>query len=143
MRILSIALAASLLAGAAVAQETKAPAQTPTITIQEASIATGVEKRLPVGVAEQFSPEMGQLVCWTKLTAPEAPTEIEHVWFYKDKEMTRVKLSVGAKTWRTWSRKTIAKSAIGDWRVDVVDAQGNVLKSVKFSIQNAPEQAKP
>jgi len=142
MRTLSIALFLSL-AGTAMSKEQKSqPPAAPTITVQEAVIATGVEKRLPVGVASQFSPEMGQLFCWTKLTAAEAPTEIEHVWHFNGKEVGRTKLSVGAKTWRTWSRKTIAKTWIGDWRVDVVDVHGNVLKSVGFSTRNAPEPKK-
>ncbi|MFA5140871.1 MAG: DUF2914 domain-containing protein [Elusimicrobiota bacterium] len=141
MRTLSIALLLGL-AGMAMAQEQKTQPPAPTITVQEAVIATGVEKRLPVGVASQFSPEMGQLVCWTKLTSLEAPTEIEHVWYFNEKEAGRMKLSVGAKTWRTWSRKTIAKTWIGSWRVDVVDLHGNVLKSVSFSTQNAPDHPK-
>jgi subtilisin-like proprotein convertase family protein len=61
--------------------------------------------------------------------------EISHVWFYQDKQMAKINLPVKAKTWRTWSAKTIMQAWKGNWRVEVQDSKGNIISSKSFRLK--------
>jgi hypothetical protein len=117
-----------LLPVLAVAQET------PTITIEDIQICTSIENRQPVGADTSFAKDIGQLYCFTKLSSDQDTTSIFHVWYYNDKEMFRIELDVKAKTWRTWSSKMIIDIWIGEWRVDVLSSDGNILTTKQFTI---------
>jgi hypothetical protein len=43
-------------------------------------------------------------------------------------------LPVKGKRWRTYSRQSIDRSSVGNWRVDAVDAEGRTMRSVSFRI---------
>ncbi len=102
--------------------------------VADARLGTGVVDREPEGVAESFKPEVGKVYCWTKVTGAEG-TEITHAWFKGDEKMGEVKLSVKYPSTRTWSAKTIPADGKGDWRVDVLAADGTVLKSLPFKVE--------
>jgi hypothetical protein len=89
--------------------------------------------REPQGVAESFKSDVGKVYCWTKVTGAEG-TEITHAWFKGEGKMGEVKLAVKYPSTRTWSAKTIPADGKGDWRVDVVAADGTVLKSLSFKV---------
>ena len=38
------------------------------------------------------------------------------------------------KRWRTWADKNL-RGLKGDWKVEIVDADGNVLKEVQFKVE--------
>ncbi|MBU1618923.1 MAG: DUF2914 domain-containing protein [Gammaproteobacteria bacterium] len=57
---------------------------------------------------------------------------IEHLWYYEGKLMTRVKLPVKLDYWRTYSRKEFDSSQKGEWRVEILDPQQNLLFSHHF-----------
>lgn len=120
------------------AQETTqeaAQAQVPAITVDEMAICTSVEERQPVGTDTSFVKTVGQLYCFVKLSSESEATTIFHTWFYKGEEMAKVELSVRGKTWRTWSSKRIVEDWIGDWKVEVTSATGDVLKTVEFIVK--------
>jgi len=48
--------------------------------------------------------------------------------------MARVNLPVEAASWRTWSTKNIWEQWTGDWHVDVIGPNGEVLKTLEFKI---------
>lgn len=143
-RVLCAALlAASLLASIAAAQEEstaamqKEPAETmseTTIGVPVIALCTEVQDREPVGEANTFAEDIGTVCCFTKIIGVEGESAVTHVWYHGDTEISRVELPVRSASWRTWSCKTIAPEATGAWRVDVLDANGNVLKSATFTI---------
>jgi hypothetical protein len=104
------------------------------VTVDDIQICTAVQDRQPVGAAESFSRDIGQLYCFTKLTSGQDSAAVSHVWYHNDKEALKVNLNVNAKTWRTWSVKQIPAVMTGQWRVDVVAADGAVLKSKPFTV---------
>jgi hypothetical protein len=77
---------------------------------------------------------VGKLYCFTKITGAQAPTQVTHVWLFDGTERARVDLAVGAASWRTFSSKIIQEHELGAWRVDVVDPDGNVLKTLEFEV---------
>jgi len=100
----------------------------------EAAVCTAVEERLPVGTADVFPAEVGQVYFWTKVEGLQDTTMIKHVWYYKGDEIATVQLPVRSSSWRTYSYKTIPPEWSGDWVVKVVDADGEVLKAVPFKV---------
>ncbi len=60
---------------------------------------------------------------------------IEHLWYYEGKLMTRITLPVKLDYWRTYSRKEFDPSQKGEWRVEILDPQQNLLFSHHFHYQ--------
>ncbi len=105
-----------------------------TIEVEKIAICTSVENRQPVGADSVFKADIGKLYCFTKLKSETDTSEVVHVWFFQDKEMTKVNLTMKAKSWRTWSAKTILPEWKGDWKVEVQDAEGKVISSISFKL---------
>ena len=99
------------------------------------ALGTGVEGRALVGEAVEFGKDIGRVYCVITVSGANVPTEVAHVWYYKDQEKARTNLPIKYKKHRTWSYKTIHPQHVGSWRVDVVDASGNVLRSFSFVIR--------
>jgi hypothetical protein len=111
---------------------TPAPAA-PTATITDAVVAKTVVDRQPQDAGSAFTPDVGQVVCWTKVSGA-AGSAIHHVWFHGDTQVGDVELQVGGSPWRTWSKKTVPADWTGAWHVEIRDAAGTVLKRVDFTV---------
>ena len=104
------------------------------LTVSESAISRDVVDRVPVGASTTFASDVGRLYCWTRITGAEGETTVHHVWIHGDEERADLELNVGASSWRTWSNKAIVPEWTGDWRVEVRDADGNVLETIRFTI---------
>ncbi len=113
---------------AASAQETTG------LSVEVGVICTGVEERAPVGADTTFAATVGQLCCFTKILGATDETTITHVWYWGDTERARVELPVRSASWRTYSQKTVMEHEVGAWRVEVLNAQGEILKTIRFRI---------
>jgi hypothetical protein len=107
----------------------------PGIKVTDIAVCTSVENRQPAGIDSVFNSDVGKLYCFTEIKSQTDTTEISHVWFYKDKQMAKINLPVKAKSWHTWSAKTILPTWKGDWRVEIQDSNGNVIASKSFQIK--------
>lgn len=112
-----------------------APAAAPSaqITVDEGAVAKSVVDRQPQDTGSVFPVDVGQLICWTKVTGASG-AGIHHVWFHGDTQVGDVELQVGGSPWRTWSRKTVPADWTGAWHVEVRDASGAVLKRFDFTV---------
>lgn len=108
----------------------------------EAVLCTNVVDHEPVGEAADFPADVDRVYLWTKVTGlPEGESgKIHHVWLRDGEEMADVELVVKGDPWRTYSYKTIPPDWAGDWEVKVVGTDGNVIKSIPFTVG---KQAKP
>jgi len=131
-----------LLSGQLAAQtQESAPAQEAT-TVQEPSnlqvevgtVSRDVIDRAPVEVGSSFPASVGKLFYFTKITGALNPTHVTHVWSFDGTERARVELEVNSPSWRTYSSKIVEKHEVGAWRVEVVDAAGNVLQTLNFEV---------
>lgn len=102
------------------------------LEVAEAVICRDVVDREPIDVGDSFEVSVGKLYCFTKIIGAQEAIEIAHVWYYGDVERVRVNLSVEASSWRTWSSKIIQAHEIGDWHVDVIGPDDEVLETVEF-----------
>ncbi len=105
------------------------------LKVEELVFGTAVESREPVGVDQRFPDTVGRVYCFTRITGAEGEVGIVHAWYFNDEEKARLNLSVKSKSWRTWSSKKIVKYWAGEWRVDVLSADGDVLDSKGFTIE--------
>jgi hypothetical protein len=111
-----------------------APATTAaSIAVSEAVLARTVASLEPQDSASVFPADVGQVVCWTRVTGGSG-AEIHDVWFHGDTQVGDVALQIGGSPWRTWSRKTVPADWTGPWHVEVRDASGAVLKRLDFTI---------
>jgi len=131
-RVVLLLAVTSLLwtASSVEAQETGTAAP----TVSSLVIATGVENREPVGAAEQFTADVGTLYAYMVVEGDFSETQLTQVWVHGGDEVARVPLTVRGPRWRTWSSKTLPPSWTGDWTVNVVDQDGNTLKSAAFTV---------
>ncbi len=104
------------------------------LTVETGVICTSVEERAPVDADTTFSVTDETLCCFTKITGAEDETTISHVWYWGDVERARVELTIRGISWRTYTSKRIQEHEVGAWRVDILDAEGTVLKSVRFTV---------
>lgn len=105
------------------------------IEVANIAVCTSVESKQPMGTDSVFSSDVGKLYCFTKLTSDTDSSQISHVWFYNDKQMAKIDLPMNAKSWRTWSAKTIWPAWKGNWRVEIQDSNGNIIKSISFRLK--------
>ena len=104
------------------------------LKIERIVVSTGVENRQPVGESDTFADSVGTLFCYTEIRGMGDSTTVSHVWYHGENRRADVKLNVRGYRWRTWSTKVIQKDWTGDWRVDIVSADGKILKSKRFRI---------
>jgi len=111
-------------------------AQEESLAVKEISITTRIVRGNPVDSVQRISSStLHELYCFTRVVAPDdGEREIVHVWYRNDEMISRFLLPVRGTSWRTYSKKFITKGMAGDWRVDVLDSDGNLLKSTKFRL---------
>ena len=107
----------------------------PKIKVTDIAVCTSVQNRQPNGIDSVFSSDIKKLYCFTEIKIQTDSAEISHVWLYKDKQMAKINLPVKAKTWRTWSSKTIIPAWKGKWRVEIQESDGNIISSKSFIIK--------
>ena len=108
--------------------------QAAALSVEGASICTGVADREAVDAGTSFAVSVGRLYCFSKIADIQESTEIVHVWYYGETERARVSLGVKPPAWRTYSSKIIQAHEIGSWRVELLDASGNLLETLKFEL---------
>jgi hypothetical protein len=143
--IVSMILSLFLVSGTILAQQATAPTPTSaapaskapasSLTVSRMEIAGSVENREPVGIAASFPATQEKVSCYVELKDIPQDTTITFVWTLGENEMGKVPQQVKKSSrWRTWSNKTI-NGMKGNWKVDVLDEAGAVLKSAAFKVE--------
>jgi hypothetical protein len=104
-------------------------------TIARLDVGTGVENLEPVGVAGTFPDSVEKVYCFLEATDITKESEVSFVWFHGENEMRKITLPLKmGPRWRTYAFKNLW-GLKGDWRVEIKDADGNLLKDVKFEVE--------
>jgi hypothetical protein len=109
--------------------------KTPGLSVEEMVFCAAVQNRAPSLPDTAFASTVESVSCFVKVVGAADTTAITQVWYYNDREISRVELPVKSASWRTWSSKKILPEWQGTWRVDVVAPGGEVLKSGSFAIK--------
>ena len=102
--------------------------------VANSSICEKIINREVVNEGRSFSASVGKLYCFSKIDNIDSYTEVVHAWYYGNTERARVTLNVNPPAWRTYSSKVIQTHEIGSWRVEILDASGNLLNTVHFEV---------
>ncbi len=106
-----------------------------TLKVVEASVATGIEDQAPVGQSNSFPADVERLWCYSKIIGSDGNASIMHRWYFGDRLMAAIPLKVKSSPFRTHSSKNILQGWRGSWRVDITTADGDVLKTVNFTVE--------
>jgi hypothetical protein len=111
-----------------------AGAEAGSLKITEMAVTTKIVKGNPIDSVHRISSaSIKQLYCFTRLiSAEEGETTVKHVWYKGAEKVGESDLPVKGKMWRTFSSRAVEKGMADDWRVDALDSDGKLLKSVKF-----------
>ncbi len=104
------------------------------LKISEMAVTTKIVRGNPIDSVHRISSSsVKALYCFTRITSTrEDETAIRHVWYRDNVKIGEYELPVKGKRWRTFSMKAIEKGWAGDWRVEALDSDGNLLKVIKF-----------
>ncbi|RJP77028.1 MAG: DUF2914 domain-containing protein [Desulfobacteraceae bacterium] len=105
------------------------------IRIEDAAICRSVENLEPVGAGDVFSSVQNKLSCFCRVIDAKEDTEITHNWYFGDTLMAGINLHVGSRNWRTYSTKTILPEQTGEWKVEILSQNGEMLKRIIFMVQ--------
>ena len=104
------------------------------LRVTEMAVTTKIVRGNPIDAVHRISSaSVKALYCFTRLTSETGEeTSIRHVWYRDGAKVAEYQLPVKGERWRTYSKKAVDKGVAGDWRVDALDSEGKLLKSVKF-----------
>jgi hypothetical protein len=104
------------------------------LQITEMTVTTKIVRGNPIDSVHRISSaSVKALYCFTRLqSATGGKKTIRHIWYRDNVKVAEYELPVRDKRWRTYSKKMIEKGMSGDWRVDALDSEGHILKTVKF-----------
>jgi hypothetical protein len=116
------------LGGSAASQETVP------LEVTDGAICLNIVNLECLDASTRFDASVGKLFCLTRITGAQDATHITHVWYFGEEERARVELDVRSSSWRTYSSKIILIHEIGEWHVDVLGPEGELLKRLPFEI---------
>ncbi len=95
-----------------------------------------VENREIVNPSDNLPNNLEKIYCLSAIKTDEAPTTIYHVWYYNGKEIAKIELPIklNSPNYRVWSSKKLLPSWTGDWKLSVLDKDGNVLAEKEFKV---------
>lgn len=133
--LISCALVGAFAQPAPGQEKPKAEAASKEMVIARAVVSTGVDKMEPVGAAETFPAATEKVFCFIEASNIPKDMEVSFVWSQGGKEVRKINLPLKAgPKWRTWAHKNVGGQK-GDWKVEIKDAEGKILKEVKFKVE--------
>lgn len=138
------AAAASTAAPAAKAEPAAkaAPAAAGKGSVQKAQFTSGVENHEPKDNLDSLTNDQTRIFFYAVLVNLQGQ-EVTFRWSYNDVTQAEVKQTPSSMRYRTNTSKTLDPSKLGTWKVEVVDASGNVLTSKTFEYKKADASAAP
>ncbi len=112
-----------------------APAPAPSLTISRMEISAGVMNRTPLDIGTMYPATQEKVYCYLEFKDVKTETTVYVVWMLGQNEMDKIPLTVKPYSkFRTWVSKKI-NGMKGDWKVNVLDDKGNLMKSATFIVQ--------
>jgi hypothetical protein len=112
------------------------PAQNHIITVERAVICLDIKDRQPVQECQRVNANAGNIFCWSMLLNGEGK-KVRYIWYIGGNVSASSWLTITSNRFRAWCPRNIDPKASGPGRVDIVDEQGRILKSVEFEISPA------
>jgi len=113
-------------------------AEWPHENISQAVFAKNVENRQPVNIIVDADNSLGKIYFFTNIRNLTGET-ITHRWIYKNNVMAEVSFEVRGPRWRVWSSKNLWHTWVGEWTVEVLNQQSEVLLTKRFEFGSRDE----
>ena len=104
--------------------------------VYRSAFTTAIQDREPVDELDALTNNVNKLYFFTDLRGLTGQ-EITHQWWHEDELIAEVHFRVGGPRWRVWSSKTLLPSWTGQWRVAVVDGEGQVIDEAQLQYEAA------
>ena len=104
------------------------------IVLIEAVMCEDIKGGTPQDPTTVFSIERRTAVCFTAFDPVPQQTVVYHHWFHRDKPSAKIKLTLKPPRWSSYSSIQLRAEDIGPWRVEIIDAQGNIYHVLRFSV---------
>ncbi|RJP78581.1 MAG: DUF2914 domain-containing protein [Desulfobacteraceae bacterium] len=104
------------------------------LTVVRAQICEEMNNLQPVNPTAVFSVAKDKAFCFAEIDGIGSSTQIFHNWIRRDNHVAGIKLVVKPPRWSTVSSISLRETDKGPWRVEIADMDGNVLKTLRFSV---------
>lgn len=104
------------------------------LTLVQAIVCEEVRDGIPTSASLAFSIAAGKVYCFTLFDNISEGTVVYHHWIFRDRPSARIRLSLRAPRWATYSSIQLREADKGPWRVEIIDAGGRILKTLRFSV---------
>lgn len=94
--------------------------------LKRALFTTSVVDREPAGAVDSLTTDVDQVYFFTEVVGMEGE-KVAHRWKYNGEVQAEIHVLVGGPRWRFYSSKRFLPSWTGEWIVEVIDADGNVM----------------
>jgi hypothetical protein len=123
-----------LLASASAADNEALRDSTGQLHLSQAVICESLDNFKPLNPSAVFSVQTGSVMCFTAFDRVPRQTSIFHDWIRQDKLIFRKKLVLKTPSWSSVSSIQLREADKGPWRVEIRDIDGNLLRTLRFSI---------
>ena len=100
--------------------------------ISKAGFATEIIEREPFNIVGELDNSLSKIYFFTNIRNLEG-TSISHRWIYNNKVMADVVFDIKGPRWRVWSSKNLWHTWTGNWIVEVLTSENEVLYQKEFN----------
>jgi hypothetical protein len=104
------------------------------LTLVQAVMCEGLRSLVPWNEAVAFSIKREEVFCFLDFDPVPEKTSIRISWYWRDERRRNPKFTLYPPRWSTLDSMQLRDADKGPWRVEVKDAEGNILKTLRFSI---------
>ena len=99
-----------------------------------AAMCESIESYEPKYIAAVFPIRIGRISCYSAFEGVAEKTSVQHRWYHRDELVTSKRLTLNPPSWATYSSIQLREDDLGPWRVEIWDAQENLVKTLRFSV---------
>ncbi len=112
------------------------PVLAQTVKVAEAAVTTKVSKGKPVDSVHRISHRTVKALYFFTRTVLESAgeTTIKHRWIHADRVIKETELPVKGRRWRAYSALPVDAASVGQWRVELLDESGTLIKTLEFKV---------
>lgn len=110
------------------------PGEAVSPTLKKAVMCESVQDGLPVDQTIVFDVAKRSAYCWSDFDPVTDDSVIYHKWYRNGELISSFKLAVHPPRWAVYSSLRLRHADVGPWSLDITDENGNILKTIRFSI---------